>query len=494
MRINFLLLFFYLYFPQINFGQDTTFINSYGGKENDNARSLIKTEKGGYLLVGSSNSFSVSSDIYVIETDSFGKFLWSKTYGGNGIEWGYSATKAGNGNYVIAGITNSFGSGGYDGLLIKIDGFGNVQWQKSFGGSDWDFLYCVKQTSDSGFILAGESYSFGSGNNDAWLIKTDKDGEIEWSKTFGGTGNERAQQVIQTFDGGFILCGSAVLPPDSLENFYVVKTNEIGDTTWTKVFGGDSADVAHCIIQGVDSNFFIAGATKSWGLGKFDFYLGKLNQIGDTIRTEIFGGYDDDEWFSIFENPANKNIVLVGYSYSQIGAGKEDIFYRVIDEDWYFVKQSNFGGSENERGYGIFPADQGGYVMAGTTNSYGMGFNDFILLKTYINGLSLFPPVATVFYDSLIVSKPESIVSEDGKVFPNPATVDICLHLSSNNFSSVFAIEVVNVLGVRVFSENQILTSDYCIKRGSLPDGIYYYFISSDRVLSGSFVLISDEK
>ena len=139
---------------------------------------------------------------------SFG-YEWSKTFGGSGDEVGYSVQQTADGGFIIAGATSSFGAGGGDVYMIKTDGSGNEQWSKTFGGSGYEVGYSVQQTADGGFIISGATSSFGAGNYDVYLIKTDGNGNEQWSKTFGeGDNGESASSVQQTIDGGFIMAGT----------------------------------------------------------------------------------------------------------------------------------------------------------------------------------------------------------------------------------------------------------------------------------------------
>jgi hypothetical protein len=168
-----------------------------------------QTSDGGYILAGFTDSFGAGiNDAWLIKTDANGNKVWDKTFGGSGGDVALAVQQTSDGGYILAGVTTSYGTGNEDAWLIKTDANGNEVWDATFGGSNYDETYAVQQTSDGGYILAGGTYSFGAGNNDAWLIKTDANGNKVWDKTFGGSGGEVALAVQQTSNGGYILAGA----------------------------------------------------------------------------------------------------------------------------------------------------------------------------------------------------------------------------------------------------------------------------------------------
>ncbi|MFZ8835354.1 MAG: hypothetical protein ACO2O5_14355, partial [Candidatus Caldipriscus sp.] len=184
------------------------FAKTYGGTGDDRASYVLQTSDGGYIVVGDIGSLGADSfDIFLVKTDANGNIIWAKTYGGTVDEYAHSVLQTSDGGYIVAGETRSFGAGYRDIFLIKTDASGNLQWAKTYGGTYWDVAYSVQQTSDGGYIVAGETYSFGAGGRDIFLIKTDASGNVQWAKTYGGTDEDWARSVQQTSDGGYIVAG-----------------------------------------------------------------------------------------------------------------------------------------------------------------------------------------------------------------------------------------------------------------------------------------------
>jgi hypothetical protein len=213
-------------------------------------------------------SFGVDSgDIFFIKTDANGNIIWAKTYGGTNYDWAYSVQQTSDGGYIVAGITASFGAGGYDIFLVKTDANGNLQWAKTYGGTSWDRAFSVQQTSDGGYIVAGWTDSFSAGLGDIFLIRTDASGNISWAKTYGGGSFDRAYSVQQTSDGGYIAAGFTRSFGAGDDNIFLIRTDASGNISWAKTYGGTYYDYAYSVQQTSDGGYILAGETVSFGAG-----------------------------------------------------------------------------------------------------------------------------------------------------------------------------------------------------------------------------------
>ena len=258
-----------------------TWTKTFGGTDEDIGGSVQQTTDGGYIISGGTNSFgNGDSDVYLIKTDENGDSLWTKTFGGTDEDLGSSVQQTTDGGYIISGGTKSFGNGDRDVYLTKTDGNGNEQWTKTFGGGDRDFGGSVQQTTDGGYIITGFTSSFGNGDRDFYLIKTDGSGNEQWTKTFGGTGIDVGFSVQQTNDGGYIIVGLIGVLGNN--DVYLIKTDENGDSLWTKTFGGTSSDDGcFSVQQTTDGGYIITGFTFSFGNGGSDVYLIKTDENGN---------------------------------------------------------------------------------------------------------------------------------------------------------------------------------------------------------------------
>jgi hypothetical protein len=217
-------------FTEYAYAQVVKFAKTYGGTGNDNARSVQQTSDGGYIVAGYTRSFGAGSDdIFLMKTDANGNLQWAKTYGGTYWDYAYSVQQTSDGGYIVAGYTYSFGAGGDDIFLIKTDANRNISWAKTYGGTDEDRAYSVRQTSDGGYIVAGYTHSFGAGGQDFFLIKTDANGNLQWAKTYGGTDVDGAFSFQQTSDGGYILAGDTRSFGAGDYDIFLIKTDASGD-------------------------------------------------------------------------------------------------------------------------------------------------------------------------------------------------------------------------------------------------------------------------
>ena len=256
---------------------DTLWTRTYGGIDNDGAYCVQQTIDGGYIVAGYTFSFGAGGpDFYLVKTNSQGDTLWTRTYGGSDSYYAYSVQQTVDGGYVVAGSAFSLAIGDWNLYMMKTDSHGDTLWTRTYGGSEWDEAYCVLQTDDEGYVVAGFTESFGVGYRDLYLVNTNGQGDTLWTHTYGGDDTDRAWCVQQTMDGGYIVTGYTGSFGAGNMDFYLVKTDNRGDTLWTDTFGGSEAEGASCIQQTADGGYIVAGWTYSFGAGDYDFYLVKL--------------------------------------------------------------------------------------------------------------------------------------------------------------------------------------------------------------------------
>ena len=307
-----------VYLIKTNSNGDTIWTRTFGGPYDDWGWCVQQTIDGGYIIVGFTDSYSVSSygDVYLIKTNMDGDTIWTRTFGGSSTEFGFSVQQTSDSGYIIAGWTNSYGSGNADVYLIKTDDFGIEQWSKTFGGSGGDLGLCVQQTGDGGYIIAGYTGSYGAGSADVYLIKTDEYGNESWSQTFGGNDSDWGWCVQQTTDGGYIITGHTYSYGAGLSDSYLIKTDSSGNQQWSQTFGGSSWDNGSSVQQTIDGGYIIAGSTSSYGAGSSNVYLIKTDSSGNQQWSQTFGGSSTDGGLSVQQTSDGGYIISGWTSYS----------------------------------------------------------------------------------------------------------------------------------------------------------------------------------
>jgi hypothetical protein len=274
---------------------------TFGRGEVNSGNSVKQTMDRGYIIAGTTwSSDKTHSDIYLVKTDTDGNEIWSRIYGGSRMDEGYSVCQTKDRGYIIAGWTDSFGKGKDDVYLIKTDDNGNMIWSRTFGGSRMDQGYSVRQTTDGGYIIAGRTDSFGKGKDDVYLIKTDNNGNMIWSRTFGGKSRDQGNSVRQTVDGGYVVAGSTFSYSGKDSDVYLIKTEADGREVWHKTFGGRFGDYGRSVQQTTDGGYIVAGNT--WPLGRIGsskVYLLKVGHRGNKEWARTIGTGGSEYGFSV---------------------------------------------------------------------------------------------------------------------------------------------------------------------------------------------------
>jgi hypothetical protein len=248
---------------------------TYGGTSRDEASYAFQSDDGGFVVAGTTlSSGAGASDGWLIKTDADGNMEWNKTYGGGGWDGFRSIKRTSDGGFVLAGV---YETNVWDFWLVKTDANGTELWSRTYGGSAEDDAFDVVQTDDGGYALAGYAYSFGAGGRDFWLVKTDADGNMEWNKAYGGTNNEEVRRMMRTDDGGYLLAGYTSSFGAGASDAWLVKTDASGNMEWNKTYGGTNDDFSNDFIQTWDGGLALVGSTNSLGAGNYDIWLFKTN-------------------------------------------------------------------------------------------------------------------------------------------------------------------------------------------------------------------------
>jgi hypothetical protein len=376
----------------------------YGGSEYDYVYSIQQTTDGGYLVAGNteSNDGDVtgnhgSTDYWIININQYGEMQWQKCYGGGAGDFVRSFQQTTDGGCVIAGTTSSNDGnvtgnhGSSDYWIVKLDQYGELQWQKCFGGSNWDEAHSIQQTTDSGYVIAGTTSSNDGdvtgnhGSSDYWIVKLDQYGELQWQKCFGGSNIEGECFIQQTTDGDYLVAGNTesndgdVTGNHGSTDYWIINIDQYGEMQWQKCYGGGAGDFIRSFQQTTDSGYVIAGTTSSndgdvtGNHGNTDYWIVKLDQYGELQWQKCFGGSNWDEAHSI-QQTTDSGYVIAGWTDSNDddvteNHGWGDEWIVKLSQSGEIQFQKCFGGSDNDNAISIQQTTDSGYVVAGYTNS-----------------------------------------------------------------------------------------------------------------------------
>ncbi|MFH6767607.1 hypothetical protein V8G56_02575 [Gaetbulibacter aquiaggeris] len=406
------------------------FIKTFGGSNNESAKSITKTSDRGYAILGYTqsmdgdviNKVNNSYDYWLLKFDQNNNLQWQKTYGGSGDDRGNEVIQTTDGGYAILGYSQSndgdmsenFGFSDY--WVSKLDASGNILWKKSLGYAGTDTGISIIETNDLGFLLTGVldvTASEGNGNSkntkinhaggDYWVIKLNISGEKQWSKYYGGSFTDTPYDVIQTEDNGYIIVGSSdsadvdISSNQGTYDFWVIKIDNTGTLVWEKSFGGSEIDEAFSIVKSSDGNYIIVGDTRSndkdisQNNGASDLWVVKITPSGNLLWEKTFGGTSFDAGRSI-SNTSDNGFLISGSSRSMDGdlttnQGQNDVWVLKIDFNGSLLWQKSFGGSNIDFAYGALELEDNSFIIIGESSSAdkdipeNKGFTDLIIAK-----------------------------------------------------------------------------------------------------------------
>ena len=445
---------------------DTLWTKTFGKSSVDEGYSVQQTAAGGYIITGYTYSLFGLDDVWLIKTDSSGDTLWTKTFGGSGYGKGNSVLQTNDSGYILVGYADLFSTGFPDVMFIKVNSFGDTLWTKTFGGIYWDEGLSVQQTIDGGYIITGFTYSFGAGNDDVWLIKTNSSGDTLWTKTFGGWSYDRGHSVYQAIDGGYIITGYTNSFGAGMADVWVIKTNDLGDTLWTRTFGGIYDDKGYSVLQTTDGGYVICGNT---ALPSSSYaWLIKTNSAGDTLWTKLIGGAGSYKGYS-FQQTVDGGYIITGS----------------INEDLWLIKTNSSGDTlwtktfgeigYDDKGYSVQQTSDGGYIISGSIYLSTAGGGDVWLIKTTPDVSSIGPNTDLILTNFLLTQN-----------FPNPFNPSTTIEFRIQE-SELISLKVYDVLGNDIATlVNEYKTSgSYEIEwnASNYPSGIYFY-----QLRAGNFI------
>ncbi len=407
------------------------FVQTYGGSNEDDAVGVVQSIDGNYVILGSTQSndgdivdkTSTDSDYWVLKVTPEGDIVWSKTYGGSSDERATSISATSDGGFIISGHSRSSdgdvsgNEGFHDYWILKIDAFGNIQWDRNFGFAGSDQAFKVFETRDGGYFATGfldVSASNGQGNDgrnggylhgvgEYWAIKMDASGNRIWRRFFGGTNNDRSYDALQTADDGFLLVGASesddfdITDSKGSYDFWAVRLSDAGDLLWTKSFGGSQIDIGYAVSSTADGNYLMVGDARSDDmdvtnpLGNADAWAVKFDDTGAMMWQKSFGGSDFESARSAYRL-SDGNYLISGSTRSSNGDvannnGQNDAWVVIMDDTGSIIFENTSGGSDLDFANDAIQTNDQKVLVVGNTESNDLdialnrGNKDFLLIK-----------------------------------------------------------------------------------------------------------------
>jgi len=509
MRYKFIFLFFLAHYGISTYSQSSIpsieWQKSFGGTAPEIAKSIVQTPDGGYITAGFSKSSNGNAtmnhgdnDFWVVKMNATGTLEWQKSLGGSGDDQANSIRTTSDGGYIIVGSTTStdgdiiLNKGYADYWIVKLNAQGNVEWQKTYGGTLQDIATSVRQTTDGGYVVTGSSNSSDgdvTGNHgpyfyDYWVIKLDSSGNLQWQKALGGSSNEMAYEIQQTSDGNYVIAGETSSSNSGnissialgVKDSWIVKLGTTGNIIWEKRFGGIGSNITYSIAQTSDSGYIVSGTTtsnigNSTYNGQGDFWIMKLDAAGNLQWQNAMGSLTYDQSYSVIQTP-DGNYVAAGYISSNTGMAESEL---AIGTNFWIVKlgnsgnllwQKSYGGDGHETAWSIISTADGGLAVAGSSGTNpdswdvtgNHGQSDFWIVK--LNGSKL--------------GTTESNSPEKPEIYPNPAKDIVYInHLPKQSTLTIF-----DAAG-RKISSKKYSEPNISINTSAFANGMYILQIDS---------------
>lgn len=422
--------------PMLLYSQ-VKFERTYGGSGEDIGWCVQQTSDNGYIITGYTKSFGAGDrDLYLVKTDSLGDILWTQVYGDSNRDWGEHAEQTLDGGYIIVGGTYSYGAGDSDVYLLKTDSLGDTLWTHTYGDWDYDKGNCVRQTSDLGYIIVGTFYSQSS-YGDVYILKTDSLGDTLWTRIYGEVNkDEWGSSIQETPDGGYIIVGGY---GGAVRDLLLLKVDSLGDTLWIRTYGDAGDEWGACIEHTFDGGYIIAGGTNSYGAGHSDIWVIKIDTTGDTLWTQTYGG-SSYEWGYSVQQTLDSGYIIAGWTDS-FGFGYWDVFLIRADTIGDTLWTRTFGGAYWDRGHFVRQTSDLGYIVVGYTSSFGSGNCDVYLIKTDSEG--------TAGIEERDMDDKSSIINRELSATPNPFNVETLIRYVLSKETTI-ELAVFNILGEKV--------------------------------------------
>ncbi|MFW9800290.1 MAG: hypothetical protein ACFFD9_07635, partial [Candidatus Thorarchaeota archaeon] len=355
------------------FNPAKSFNRTFGGVNFDVGARFVECSDGGYAIVGTTSSFGAgNSDVWLVRTDSTGKMMWNQTYGGASSDVGRALVELSDGGFALLAETESFGAGQWDFWLLRTDENGNLLWNRTYGGDLRDHGTSILQHIDGGLVLMGMTTSFGGADKDMWLVHTDSMGNHIWNYTYGGFQINEGQSMVGCGDGGFAIVGYS--DESGSRDLWLVRTDSDGSQLWERRYDKGEWERGQGIVECGDGGFVLAGNVEDPVTRASDMWLLRTNGTGHHEWDRLHAGVGNDFGYAVTER-SDGGFAVAGFTNSS-GAGNQDAWLMFTNSTGHHIWNQTYGGSEYDNSISMLETAGESYVLVGYTWSYGMGDAD----------------------------------------------------------------------------------------------------------------------
>ncbi len=481
----------------INAAKDTAFIRTYGGNSFDEARDVKEAFDKGYILVGTSSSFGQgSTSLYVVKTDSMGIHQWSKNYGGLNNDWGYAVENAYGKGYLFVGYSNSFINGnGYDGYLVRTDSAGNLLWEKTIGGTDWDYFYNAYALPDSGYVICGKTYTGSAGNADAWLLRINKNGDTLWTKKYGAQEDEVFNDVV-VLKNSIYVAGMEYNSGTGKNNAIVKKYDLNGNIKETYSYHPDAG--INYELRGINSTsnyeLILVGKRDSLPANtKSSNIVIRIDTLFTTIAGNDLAGFNSTKYMNKSIENSHQEIISVGTVSGGLGGLALFPIQYTANINW--IASPTFGGAGDEEGNSILLTSKKYLVFVGSTSSINLSSGNKDMYLVLLKKDSVYSDQYTkvlIFKDTLplVVIGLDKISDAPIKInlAPNPFREHCKVLIEGDVPGATYGMEVADLSG-RIVGQARV-QQEFIFSGDDLPPGVYFMRIKGNKLAANIRLLI----
>jgi hypothetical protein len=443
----------------------------YGGTGNEMAI-YVKTVPGGYVFSGETFSIDPAGDAYIAKADLNGNLLWWKNYGTAGYDIAYEITPLSDGSYIVSGL-DEHSSSSYDAFLMHVDANGDSLWTRSYAAPGIEHAVRVIHTNDNGYLFCGKMFTYANtpGWSDVWLVKTDLNGDTLWTSIIGGPVWEEGMDVIES-NGGYLICGGESTFGSGLYDAFLMKTDLNGHLLWSKTYGGPYIEDCYRLIEVPSGGYAMAGYTESFGPGNIrgtdssNAFVVRTDFNGDTLWSMSYGGLLKEECFSIV-NISTGGFAIAGYTGS---------FGDSLNGYIFTTDSMGYSGCNERRAHPDILTNAG-FVESHHSVDVFAGMNKTVPVIS----VSAPPTIhaVTVCWPAMIMD--ENNPMENLQVYPNPADDAVNLQWNSKEHGEEITVSVYDYTGKIIQMQSNPFSENISVETKNLPPGIYFIRLASEN-------------